>query len=141
MKRYRIGYTTGVFDMFHIGHLNILRRAKEQCDYLIVGVTTDDLCLKRKNKKPIINEKDRMAIVEAIRYVDRVVPQADMEKIRPVKELGADAVFVGSDWKGTDAWNEYEKQFSEVGCTVVYLDHTDGISSTILRETISDNNT
>ena len=127
--------------MFHIGHLNILRRAKEQCDYLIVGVTTDDLCLKRKNKKPIINEKDRMAIVEAIRYVDRVVPQADMEKIRPVKELGADAVFVGSDWKGTDAWNEYEKQFSEVGCTVVYLDHTDGISSTILRETISDNNT
>ena len=126
--------------MFHIGHLNILRRAKEQCEYLIVGVTTDDLCLKRKNKLPIINEKDRMAIVEAIRYVDRVVPQADMEKIRPVKELGADAVFVGSDWKGTEAWNNYEKQFAEVGCTVVYLEHTDGISSTILREIISGNN-
>jgi len=137
MKNFKVGYTTGVFDMFHIGHLNILRRAKEQCDYLIVGVTTDELCFNRKNKKPIINEHDRMAIVEAIRYVDKVVPQSDMEKIRPVKELGADAVFVGSDWKGTEAWNNYEKQFAEVGCTVVYLDHTDGISSTILREIIN----
>ena len=78
-----------------------------------------------------------MAIVEAIRYVDRVVPQVDMEKIRPVIELGADAVFVGSDWKGTDAWNQYEKDFAEVGCTVVYLDHTDGISSSILREKLN----
>lgn len=137
MKKFKVGYTTGVFDMFHIGHLNILKRAKEQCEFLIVGVTTDELCLNRKNKTPIINEKDRMAIVEAIRYVDKVVPQTDMEKIRPVKELGADAVFVGSDWKGTEAWNNYEKQFAEVGCTVVYLDHTDGISSTILRDKIS----
>lgn len=136
-KKYRIGYTTGVFDMFHIGHLNILRRAKEQCEVLCVGVTTDELCFMRKHKYPIINEHDRMAIVGAIRYVDKVVQQADMEKIRPVKELGADAVFVGSDWKGTDAWNRYEKDFAEVGCTVVYLDHTDGISSTLLREKIS----
>lgn len=129
-----IGYTTGVFDMFHIGHLNILRRAKEQCDYLIVGVTTDELCYKRKQKYPIINEKDRMAIVEAIRYVDKVVPQADMDKIRPVKEYGVNVVFVGSDWKGSEAWNNYEKEFSKEGCSVVYLSHTDGISSTILRE-------
>lgn len=136
MKKYKIGYTTGVFDMFHVGHLNILKRAKDQCDFLIVGVTTDELCLKRKNKTPIINEQDRMAIVEAIRYVDKVIPQIDMEKIKPVKELGADVVFVGSDWKGTEAWNQYEKEFSEIGCDVVYLDHTDGISSTILRERI-----
>ena len=136
VKKYRIGYTTGVYDLFHIGHLNILRRAKEQCETLIVGVTTDDLCYKRKQKYPIINELDRMEIVAAIRYVDRVVPQADMEKIRPVKELKADAVFVGSDWKGTEAWEQYEKEFAEVGCTVVYLDHTDGISSSILREKI-----
>ena len=136
-KKYKIGYTTGVYDMFHIGHLNILQRAKEQCDFLIVGVTTDDLCYQRKRKYPIINEGERMAIVEAIRYVDRVVPQADMEKIKSVKELGADAVFVGSDWKGSDAWNQYEKEFAEVGCTVVYLDHTDGISSTILRERLN----
>ena len=132
-----IGYTTGVFDMFHIGHLNILRRAKEQCDYLIVGVTTDELCFKRKNKYPVINEKDRMAIVEAIRYVDKVVPQADMDKIKPVVEYGVDVVFVGSDWKGTESWNAYEKEFAKEGCSVVYLSHTDGISSTILREKIN----
>ncbi len=133
-KKFKLGYTTGVFDMFHIGHLNILRRAKEQCEQLVVGVTTDELCFLRKHKYPIINENDRMAIVEAIRYVDRVVPQSDMEKIRPVKELGADVVFVGSDWKGSDAWNQYEKEFAEVGCDVVYLSHTDGISSSILRD-------
>lgn len=120
--------------MFHIGHLNILRRAKEQCETLVVGVTTDELCFKRKQKYPIINQQDRMAIVEAIRYVDKVIPQSDMEKIRPVMELGADAVFVGSDWKGTDTWNQYEKDFAGVGCEVVYLDHTEGISSSMLRE-------
>lgn len=136
-KKYKIGYTTGVFDMFHIGHLNILRRAKEQCEILIVGVTTDELCFNRKHKYPIINEKERMAIVEAIRYVDRVIPQSDMEKIRPVVEYNADVVFVGSDWKGTEAWNNYEKEFSKVGCSVVYLDHTDGISSTILRDKLN----
>lgn len=136
-KKYKVGYTTGVFDMFHIGHLNILKRAKEQCETLIVGITTDKLCYIRKNKYPIINETERMEIVGAIRYVDKVVPQTDMDKVRAVKELGADAVFVGSDWKGTDAWNEYEKEFAKVGCTVVYLDHTDGISSTILREKLN----
>lgn len=120
--------------MFHIGHLNILKRAKEQCERLVVGVTTDELCFMRKHKYPIINEKDRMAIVKAIRYVDSVVLQSDMEKIRPVKELGADVVFVGSDWKGTDTWNQYEREFAEVGCDVVYLSHTDGISSSILRD-------
>ena len=136
-KKYKVGYTTGVYDMFHIGHLNILKRAKGQCETLIVGVTTDELCFTRKKKYPIINELERMEIVGAIRYVDKVVPQTDMDKVRAVKELGADAVFVGSDWKGTDAWNEYEKEFAKVGCTVVYLDHTDGISSTILREKLN----
>ena len=95
-KKYKIGYTTGVYDMFHIGHLNILRRAKEQCETLIVGVTTDELCYNRKQKYPIINEQERMAIVEAIRYVDKVVPQADMEKIRPVKELGSKRLCLSS---------------------------------------------
>lgn len=136
-KKYKVGYTTGVFDMFHIGHLNILKRAKEQCEYLIVGVTTDELCIARKNKKPIICEVDRMEIVRAIRYVDEVVPQGDMDKLSAVKKYGVDAVFVGSDWKGTPSWNKFEKDFAEVGCTVVYLDHTDGISSTILRERIN----
>ena len=120
--------------MFHVGHLNLLRRAKEQCETLLVGVTIDELCYARKKKYPIINEKERMEIVAAIKYVDKVVAQSDMDKIKAVNEHHADAVFVGSDWKGTDAWNKYEKEFAEVGCTVVYLDHTDGISSTILRE-------
>ncbi len=136
-KKYKVGYTTGVYDMFHIGHLNILKRAKEQCEYLIVGVTTDELCVTRKNKKPIVCEVDRVAIVKAIRYVDQVVLQEDMDKFAAVKKHNADAVFVGSDWKGTPSWNEYEKQFAEIGCTVVYLDHTDGISSTILREKLN----
>ena len=136
MKHYKIGYSTGVFDMFHIGHLNILRRAKEQCDTLIVGVTTDELCFKRKHKFPIINEKDRMAIVQAIRYVDRVVPQIDMDKLSMVQSLNADVVFVGSDWKGTDSWNKYELEFSKAGCDVVYIEHTDGISFSILRDKI-----
>lgn len=136
-KHFKIGYTTGVYDMFHIGHLNIIRKAKEQCDYLIVGVTTDELCYARKKKYPIINEQERMEIVRAIKYVDEVVPQTDMDKIKAVMEHHADAVFVGSDWKGTEAWNKYEKEFAEVGCTVVYLDHTDGISSTILRDKLN----
>lgn len=98
-KHYKIGYTTGVYDMFHIGHLNILRRAKELCDFLVVGVTTDELCYKRKHKYPIINETERMEIIRSIRYVDQAIFQANMDKVATVKELGADVVFVGSDWK------------------------------------------
>ena len=134
MKKYKIGYTTGVFDMFHVGHLNILQRAKEQCEYLIVGVTTDELCFQRKNKYPIINQEERKAIVKAIRYVDEVIDQSDMHKFAMVSKLKAEVVFVGSDWKGTPAWNNYEQDFASIGCSVVYLNHTDGISSTILRK-------
>ena len=137
-KKYKIGYTTGVFDMFHIGHLNILKRAKEQCEHLIVGVTTDELCFRNKSKYPIICQEERVAIVEAIRYVDEVVFQSDMDKFAAVCRCNADAVFVGSDWQGTPAWNRYEKEFAGVGCTVVYLSHTDGISSTALRERLND---
>ena len=133
-KKYKIGYTSGVFDMFHIGHLNILRRAKEQCEYLIVGVTTDELCFERKKKYPVINENDRRVIVSAIRYGDKVIPQENMNKLETIKKYHCDVVFVGSDWKGTPEWERYEKEFSTVGCQVVYLEHTEGISSTILRE-------
>ena len=136
-KKYRVGYTAGVFDMFHIGHLNILRKAKEQCEVLIVGVTTDALAESRKGNAPIICEEDRRAIIEAIRYVDRVVMQGDMDKVKAVREHRVDAVFVGSDWKGTPSWLQYEKDLAELGCDVVYLDHTEGISSTILRERLN----
>ncbi len=131
-----IGYTTGVFDMFHIGHLNILRRAKEQCDYLIVGVSTDELVQQDKNKIPIIPFADRCAIVESIRYVDKVVPQPDKNKIEAWKKYGFDKMFVGSDWKGTPQWKKYEEEFAPVGVEIIYFDHTDGISSSILREKI-----
>lgn len=132
-----IGYTTGVYDMFHIGHLNILRRAKEQCDYLIVGVSTDELVKKEKNKTPIIPFKDRCAIVAAIKYVDKVVPQEDKNKLGAYERLHFNKMFVGSDWKGTEAFNKFERQLSPLGVEIVYLSHTDGISSSILRNLIN----
>ena len=135
-----IGYTTGVYDLFHIGHLNILRKAKAQCDYLIVGVTTDELCYQRKQKYPIINEDERRQIIESIKYVDMAVLQEDMNKLAAIKRYKVNVVFVGSDWKNTDSWNNYEKEFASEGCKVVYLDHTDGISSTILREKLINHN-
>lgn len=136
-KKYKVGYTTGVFDMFHIGHLNILKRAKEQCEYLIVGVTTDELCALNKGKKPVICEADRVEIIKAIRYVDHVVLQKNMDKATMVQAFGANAVFVGSDWRGTPAWDQYEKEFASMGCETVYLSHTEGISSSVLRERLN----
>ena len=132
-----IGYTTGVFDMFHIGHLNILRRAKEQCDYLIVGVSTDELVENDKHKHPIIAFKDRCAIVEAIRFVDKVVPQYNKNKFGAWEQLHFDKMFVGSDWKNTPQWMAFEKQFTPVGVEIIYLPHTDGISSSLLRTKIA----
>ena len=132
-----IGYTTGVFDMFHIGHLNILRRAKENCDYLIVGVSTDDLVLKEKNHLPVIPFGERCEIVKAIRHVDEVVPQVNKDKVSAWQKYGFNKMFVGSDWKGTRAWLEYERQFEALGVEIIYLSHTDGISSTQLRQAIS----
>ena len=129
-----IGYTTGVYDMFHIGHLNILRRAKEQCDYLIVGVSTDELVQHEKNKTPIISFEERCSIVEAIRYVDEVVPPFDKNKLGAWEKYKFNKMFVGSDWKGTEAWKRFEEQFRPLGVDIIYLDHTDGISSTILSE-------
>ncbi|MCU4674232.1 adenylyltransferase/cytidyltransferase family protein [Catenovulum sp. 2E275] len=131
-----IGYTTGVFDLFHIGHLNILRRAKMECDYLIVGVTTDELSLKRKNKKPIVPFEERMSIVEAIKFVDEVVPQTDMDKFHAWNNLKFDRMFVGSDWKGTDAWNKLEAEFATKGVEIVYFPYTDHTSSTFLRSVL-----
>lgn len=132
-----IGYTTGVFDMFHIGHLNILRRAKEQCDYLIVGVSTDELVQRDKHKSPIIPFENRCAIVEAIRYVDKVVPQEDKNKYGAWEKYHFNRMFVGSDWQGTPQWKGYEKQLGAVGVEIVYFPHTDGVSSSMLREKVT----
>lgn len=134
MKKRIIGYTTGVFDLFHIGHLNILRRAKEQCDYLIVGVSTDELCESYKHKAPIIPFEERRAIVEAIRYVDEVVPQYDRDKFAAWQRRHFDRMFVGDDWKGTPFFEEIELQFKEVGVEIIYFPYTKGTSSTQLRD-------
>lgn len=135
MVKYKVGYTTGVYDMFHIGHLNLLKRAKEQCDFLIVGVTTDEL-VSYKNKKAIIPHEERMEIVENIKYVDKVVSQDNMNKMGAWQEYKFDVMFVGSDWKGTKKWNEFEKQFNQVGVDIVYFPYTEGTSSTKLRDVL-----
>ena len=122
--------------MFHIGHLNILKRAKEQCDYLIVGVSTDELVQHDKNKTPVIPFSERCEIVESIKYVDRVVPQEDKNKMAAWEKYTFDKMFVGSDWQGTPQWIEFEKQFAPLGVEIVYLTHTDGISSTKLTNVI-----
>ena len=129
-----VGYTTGVFDMFHIGHLNILMRAKQMCDKLIVGVSTDELCMLYKHKHPVIPFDQRKAIVEAVRYVDEVVPQRDRDKFLAWEEVHFDILFVGSDWKGTEFFASQEAKFAKVGVEIVYIPYTEGINSSILRE-------
>ncbi len=139
MDKKIIGYTTGVYDMFHIGHLNILKKAKKECDYLIVGVSTDDLVQKEKNKIPIIPFEERCEIIKSIKYVDKVIPQYNKNKIEAWERYHFDIMFVGSDWQGTPAWEAYEKQFFSLGVKIMYLPHTDGISSTYLRKRLMDN--
>lgn len=136
MKKYKIGYTTGVFDMFHVGHLNILSKSKELCDKLIVGVTTDELA-KYKNITPIINFDNRKRIISAIKYVDEVVPQLTMNKLEAQSKYKFDVIFVGSDWKGTEKWNKIEGDFKKINVDVVYFDYTIEVSSTSLRNHIS----
>ena len=133
MKKYKIGYTSGVYDMFHIGHLNLLERAKEQCDYLVVGVTTDELALY-KNKTPIIPFDERIRIVQALKCVDKAVPQENMNKLEACKKYNANVIFVGDDWKGTDKWNKIEEELKTINAEVVYFPYTKGTSSTILRD-------
>ncbi|MDY6371137.1 MAG: adenylyltransferase/cytidyltransferase family protein [Bacteroidales bacterium] len=124
-----IGYTTGVYDLFHIGHLNLLKNAKGMCDYLIVGVTTDDL-VTYKGKRAMIPFEDRIEIVRSCKYVDAAVPQYDMDKLTACKKLGAQILFVGDDWYGSDKWSDYEKVFGEAGIKIIYFPYTKGVSST-----------
>jgi glycerol-3-phosphate cytidylyltransferase len=132
-----IGYTTGVFDLFHIGHLNILRRAKEQCDYLIVGVSTDELVEQYKHKRPVISFEERCEIVKAIRYVDEVVPQMDRDKFAAWERLQFNRMFVGDDWKGSAIFTALEERFAPHGVEIVYFPYTQGTSSTFLKQTLA----
>jgi len=132
----KIGYTTGVFDLFHIGHLNILRNAKLECDHLIVGITTDKLSLEEKGKMPIIPFSERMTIVESIKYVDSVVPQVNYDKIEAWNNLKFNIMFVGDDWQGTEKWNMLEKEFLELGVRISYFPYTQHTSSSRIRKVI-----
>ncbi|MEY8711617.1 adenylyltransferase/cytidyltransferase family protein [Mangrovibacter phragmitis] len=132
-----IGYTTGVYDLFHVGHVNLLRNAKALCDKLIVGVTVDELVLY-KGKRSVIPFHERIEVVQACRYVDVAVPQYDMDKLTAVKKYGANILFVGDDWYGSDKWNEFEKQLDEVQCKIIYFPYTKGTSSTLINSTLND---
>ena len=130
-----IGYTTGVYDLFHIGHLNLLKNAKGMCDKLVVGVTVDEL-VQYKGKKAMIPFEDRIEIVRSCKYVDAAVPQYSMDKLKACKELGATMLFVGDDWYGTEKWKEYERQFAKEGIRIVYFPYTQGTSSTQIRKAL-----
>ena len=136
MKKYKIGYTTGTFDLFHIGHLNILKKSKEMCDFLIVGVSTDEVVQNYKHKVPVIPFRERMEIVKSIRYVDQVVPQLSMDKYQAWSKLHFDVMFHGDDWKGSDLYNDYEVKFKAIGVDIVYISHTKGISSSKIADEI-----
>jgi glycerol-3-phosphate cytidylyltransferase len=131
-----VGYTTGVFDLFHIGHVNILRNAKSVCDYLIVGCTADNLVFERKNKYPIIPIEERIQILRAIKYVDEVVIQDKMDKMDAYNKYKFNVMIVGDDWQNTPAWNKIEQDFARIGVSVLYFPYTKGTSSTKINSII-----
>jgi glycerol-3-phosphate cytidylyltransferase len=135
MKNKTIGYISGVFDLFHIGHLNILINSKSMCDHLIVGVTVDDL-VAYKNKKAVIPFQERLEIVRSIKYVDATIAQESMDKFKIWEKLKFDVLFVGDDWFETEKWKGIEEQFKEVGVKVVYFPYTKSTSSTVLNEAL-----
>ncbi len=134
-KKLVIGYTAGVYDLFHIGHLNLLKNAKGMCDQLVVGVTVDEL-VAYKGKHSMIPFEDRIEIVRSIKYVDAAIPQYDMDKLTICKKLGATVLFVGDDWYGTEKWINYEKEFAKAGVRIVYFPYTKGVSSTKITEAL-----
>jgi len=128
-----IGYTTGVFDLFHIGHLNLLKNAKSMCDKLIVGVTTDEL-VSYKNKKAVIPFEERMEIVRNVKWVDAVIPQENMDKFEAWEKMNFDVMFVGDDWYNSDKWNGIKAKLNDVGVRIVFFPYTKGTSSTLINE-------
>jgi glycerol-3-phosphate cytidylyltransferase len=136
LTRMIVGYTTGVFDLFHIGHLNILKSAKSQCDVLIVGVTSDETCVAYKNKRPVIAFDERLEIVKAITYVDDAVEQHSMDKFEAWNKLKFNKMFVGNDWQGSEKWNVLEEKFQEYGVEIVYFPYTENTSSSLLRSVL-----
>ena len=139
MKKYKVGYTQGVYDMFHVGHLNLLNNAKKQCDYLIVGVNSDVLVMEYKHKTPVIQEEDRAEIVRNIKAVDRCELVDSLDKNIMRKKFGFDAIFIGDDWKGNPRWEQTRIEMEKYGVDVVFLPHTPDVSSTELRTIVQEN--
>lgn len=135
-QKYKIGYTDGVYDLFHIGHLNMIQTAKRYCEYLIVGVHGDDVVEEYKHHKPIINEGDRKRIIESIKGVDQAVINRFRDKLKLWELYYFDVVFIGDDWKGTDRWNNFERVLAKINVDVVYVPYTKGISTTEIRKKI-----
>lgn len=133
----RLGYAPGVFDLFHVGHLNILRRAREQCDRLIAGICSDDLVVHLKGRPPVVPLCERLEIVRSVRYVDETFVATVDDKVEIWKKVGFDVIFKGDDWLGTDVWKAFETEFAKVGVEVVYFPHTAHTSSTLLRDALN----
>lgn len=133
-----VGYTQGTYDMFHIGHLNLIRNARQECDYLIVGVNTDELIQSYKSKTAIVPLEERMDIIAALRYVDKVIPCESLDKKNTCLKYNINKVFIGDDWKGNARWLETEKELEPYGVEVVYLPYTKNTSSTLLREKLKE---
>lgn len=133
MKKYKIGYTQGVYDMFHIGHLNIINKAKDLCEYLIVGVNSDELVWLYKHKETVIKESNRAKIISNLKAVDECIIVDTLDKLDLQHKLKFDAIFIGDDWYGNPRWMQTKEDLAKVGVDVVFLPHTEGISSTMLR--------
>lgn len=141
-KKYKIGYTCGVFDLFHVGHLNLLERCKSMCDILIVGVCNDDYVRNVKHKNPVFTEQERERILNALEVVD-VAYLVDIEttndKMRALNMFHFDVLFSGDDWKGSERYNKTEKDFAELGVSIEYLPYTKGISTSQIKEDLKGN--
>ena len=133
-----IAYTAGVFDLFHIGHVNLLRNAKSVCDYLIVAVSTDEHVKNYKNKTPVIPYEHRVEVVKSCKYADAIVPQDNGDRMDAWRKLKFDIMIVGDDWYGTEKWHEYERQLKEVGVRIIYFPYTKNISSTMINKILEE---
>jgi glycerol-3-phosphate cytidylyltransferase len=132
----RIGYAPGAFDLFHVGHLELLRRAKEHCDYLVAGVVADEVLIKQKGVAPIIPLSERLEIVRNVRFVNAAIPALTAEKVAIWKDLRFNVLFKGNDWQGTDKGNKLEREFAALGVEIVYFPYTLATSSSALRRTL-----
>jgi len=133
-----VGFTAGVFDMFHVGHLNLIENARAKCDYLIVGVNSDELTISYKNRSPVVPFEERKMIVTALRAVDEVIRVDTLDKEQIWIRKPFDLLFIGDDWKGNPRWDETEHMMKLRGVQTVFLPYTIGTTSSLLREKLTD---